>query len=292
MCWLFFLFLSWIKGVEKLTSVSGELCCTGHLFEGGQWAILASGDIYNLKSVTKYVKSVRAPHPGDGAPVPIVESVERLQKGGEKTPNPGGRPNLCQPCEGRFEDLTETIFAGHHQALRVWILCLYFMGLNLSNHQIAQELDLNKDDAQQMTSQLRQGIVRKKPSPTLTDEVECDEVYIVAGHKGSPIRWKKKGGAAGADDSKGKRGRGTLATEKPPIFGMIQRGGEVVIRMLENVQQRTIKPLIKATIAPGTCIYTDEYDIYGRLEQWGYAHPPPQYRKSHPVPIAWSADHC
>jgi hypothetical protein len=47
---------------------------------------------------------------------------------------------------------------------------------------------------------------------------------------------------------------------------MIQRGGEVVIRMLENVQQRTIKPLIKATIVPGTCIYTDEYDIYSRLE--------------------------
>ena len=53
---------------------------------------------------------------------------------------------------------------------------------------------------------------------------------------------------------------------------MIQRGGEVVIRMLANVQQRTIKPLIQATIAPGTCIYTDEYDIYSRLEQWGYAH--------------------
>jgi hypothetical protein len=35
----------------------------------------------------------------------------------------------------------------------VWILCLYFMGLNLSNHQIAQELDLNKDDAHQMTCQ-------------------------------------------------------------------------------------------------------------------------------------------
>ncbi len=31
---------------------------------------------------------------------------------------------------------------------------------------------------------------------------------------------------------------------------MIQRGGEVVIRILENVQQRTIEPLIKATIAP------------------------------------------
>ena len=42
--------------------------------------------------------------------------------------------------------------------------------------------------------------------------------------------------------------------------------------MLANVQQVTIKPFIQATIAPGTCIYTDEYDIYSRLEQWGYAH--------------------
>jgi len=42
--------------------------------------------------------------------------------------------------------------------------------------------------------------------------------------------------------------------------------------MLDNVQQRTIKPLIQGTIAPGTCIYTDEYTIYSRLEQWGYVH--------------------
>ena len=50
---------------------------------------------------------------------------------------------------------------------------------------------------------------------------------------------------------------------------MIQRSGEVVIRMLDNVQQRTIKPLLQATIALGTCMYTDEYAIYSRLEQWG-----------------------
>jgi predicted RecB family endonuclease len=39
--------------------------------------------------------------------------------------------------------------------------------------------------------------------PTLTDEVECDEVYIVAGHKGKPEAVVKKGGAAGADASRG-----------------------------------------------------------------------------------------
>jgi transposase len=71
---------------------------------------------------------------------------------------------------------------------------------------------------------------------------------------------------------KGKPGRGTLAKEKPPIFGMIQRGGAVVIRMLENVQQVTIAPLIRATVALGTVVYTDEYNIYSRLPKWGYGH--------------------
>jgi transposase len=42
---------------------------------------------------------------------------------------------------------------------------------------------------------------------------------------------------------------------------MIQRGGDVVIRMLETIPQVTMKPLIQATIAPGTCVYTDAYDI-------------------------------
>jgi transposase len=42
--------------------------------------------------------------------------------------------------------------------------------------------------------------------------------------------------------------------------------------MLENVRQVMIQPLIQATIAPGTLVVTDEYDIYGRLPEWGYNH--------------------
>ena len=53
---------------------------------------------------------------------------------------------------------------------------------------------------------------------------------------------------------------------------MIQRGGEVVIRMLANVQRTTIEPLIKATIIPDTQVYTDEYTIYNSLPEWGYGH--------------------
>ena len=33
----------------------------------------------------------------------------------------------CQKCTRQFDDLSGTIFEGHHQPLRVWVLCLYFM---------------------------------------------------------------------------------------------------------------------------------------------------------------------
>ena len=99
---------------------------------------------------------------------------------------------LCKGCKARFDDLTGTVLAGHHQPLRVWVLCLYFMGLNLSNRQIAQELDLNEGDVQAMTGQLRQGLVERQPEVRLEGEVEADEVYVVAGHKGNPAAVQKK----------------------------------------------------------------------------------------------------
>ena len=51
---------------------------------------------------------------------------------------------------------------------------------------------------------------------------------------------------------------------------MIERGGEVRIVMLENVQQNTIRPLVVETIEPGTLVNTDEYAIYDALPRWGY----------------------
>ena len=80
------------------------------------------------------------------------------------------------------------------------MLCLYLMGLNLSNRQIARELDLGASDVQAMTGHLRQGLTAKLPPVRLEGEVEIDEVYVVAGHKGRPDAVAKKdarGDAAG-----------------------------------------------------------------------------------------------
>ena len=63
-----------------------------------------------------------------------------------------------------------------------------------------------------------------------------------------------------------------MAEEKPPVLGLIQRNGEVFIQMMPNVQQVTIKPVITKVVKQGSLIYTDEYNIYARLPEWGYEH--------------------
>ena len=102
--------------------------------------------------------------------------------------------------------------------------------------------------------------------------VEADEVYLVCGHKGQPQKVLQAGRPPRRRRLKGARGRGTLATEKPPVLGLVQRGGQLALRLLGDVQQKTIKPIIQELVRPGTLMYTDEYNIYNRLRQWGYEH--------------------
>jgi transposase-like protein len=127
-----------------------------------------------------------------GVRCPRCDSASVARHGRDDT-QPHRQRYRCTACSSRFDDLTGTVLAGHHQPLRVWVLCLYFMGLNLSNRQIAQELDLATSDVQAMSEQLRQGLTARTPAVILEGEVEIDEVYVVAGHKGNPAAVAKRG---------------------------------------------------------------------------------------------------
>ena len=144
-------------------------------------------------------ETIRAMRWPAGLKCPECASDEVIKDGRDDT-QPERQRYRCHGCGKRFDDLSGTIFAGHHQPLRVWVLCLYFMGLNLSNEQIAQELGIDPDDAQVMASQLREGIVQRKPEVILGGEVECDEVDVVAGHKGHHDAVEKKVGPPGGGD--------------------------------------------------------------------------------------------
>ena len=59
----------------------------------------------------------------------------------------------CKNCHRRFDDLSLSVFSGHHQPLKVWVHCLYLMSLNISNLQIAKELGLHQGDVQKKLMQ-------------------------------------------------------------------------------------------------------------------------------------------
>jgi transposase-like protein len=148
--------------------------------------------LHNLIDEQKCYAQVRQIRWANGLKYPKCGSDDVIRNGHDHR-HPGRQRYQCHGCRANYDDLTDTVFEGHHQPLKVWMLSLYLMGLNLSNRQIGHELGLNKDDFQHMTMPLRRGIVLRQPRPTLQDKVECDEVYIVAGHKGQPSAVEKKG---------------------------------------------------------------------------------------------------
>lgn len=109
-------------------------------------------------------ETVRALRWPDGVLWPICNSSKMTKQGRDDT-QPERQRSLCTSCERRFDDVTDTLFAGHHHPLRVWILCRYVMGLHLSNHHIAAALDRHPSAVHQRTCQLRQGMVVKQPTP-------------------------------------------------------------------------------------------------------------------------------
>jgi transposase-like protein len=86
-------------------------------------------NIKNLIDEVQCYQTVRALRWPDGIACPSCQSTHVIKRGFDDT-EPARQRYECHDCDKRFDDLTDTIFAGHHQPLKVWILCLYFMGLN------------------------------------------------------------------------------------------------------------------------------------------------------------------
>lgn len=111
-------------------------------------------DIVSEDYCYDYLRKIRW---ADGVSCPSCQSKEVSKNGG----SPKQR-YVCSSCNKNFDDLTSTIFSGSKLPFKSWILCLYFMGLNLSNAQIAKELEISEPTIQHMTEKLREGIVEKK----------------------------------------------------------------------------------------------------------------------------------
>ena len=89
---------------------------------------MAVPDLVNLSALIDDAKCfalVRQHRWPEGVHCPACGSGTVVRDGFDETQAHRQRYR-CKACTGRFDDLTGTVLAGHHQPLRVWVLCLYF----------------------------------------------------------------------------------------------------------------------------------------------------------------------
>jgi transposase-like protein len=96
---------------------------------------MTAPDLVNLSALiddAKCFAMVRQHRWPEGVRCPACGGAGVARDGRDDT-QPQRQRYRCKGCTGRFDDLTGTVLAGHHQPLRVWVVCLYLMGLNLAN---------------------------------------------------------------------------------------------------------------------------------------------------------------
>ena len=66
--------------------------------------------------------------------------------------------------------------------------------------------------------------------------------------------------------------QGRSTKTKTPVFGAVERGGKLEAHVVENLQAKTILPIVDANVEKGAQIYTDEFRVYSALLAMGYKH--------------------
>lgn len=165
----------------------------------------------------------------------------------------------CTACGHHLHPTVGTIFEKSATSLHLWFYAMYLMTstrCGISAKQLERELGVTYKTAWRMAKLIRTELMQPDDVP-LKGEVECDETYV----GGSRL------GKAGA-----KRGRPSKGSHKVPVFGMVERGGNVIARVVPDVKTKTLLPHIVERIMPSSTVYTDELRSYNAVGNVGYQH--------------------
>jgi transposase-like protein len=138
----------------------------------------------------------------------------------------------------------------------------------ISAKQLERELGVTYKTAWRMANLIRTELMTQDVEPLGGGQtpVEMDETYV-GGRRKDGRKTRKASG-------KLRTGRpGPLeADEKVPVFGMVQRGGNVAAIVTNTTRSGELLPHIKMRVLPGSLIYSDEYKSYDALGTMGYTH--------------------
>lgn len=161
-------------------------------------------------------------------------------------------------CRASFNVLAGTFLQGTKIKLEKWFLAINLImnaKKSLSSYQLSRDLDLNQKTAWYMQQRIRSEMMRKEGKALLQGIIEADETYV-----GGKPRKKNKRDDDDNDAPKNKRGRGT---QKTPVIGAVERGGNVVAQVASDLTSKGILQFIRDKVkADDSTLITDEYRAY------------------------------
>lgn len=168
----------------------------------------------------------------------------------------------CNHCKHNFSCLTGTIFENTKLPLQKWFIAMYLISSHkkgVSSCQIMRDCEVTQKTSWFLLHKIR-GLYGITDEIALDGEVEMDEMYL-GGREANKHESKK---------TEGTQGRSTKT--KTPIFGMVERGGNVVAMKVEDAKGATLIPIVNQFVESGAVTYTDEASIYHKLSENGYEH--------------------
>ncbi|MDF2444801.1 MAG: transposase [Moraxellaceae bacterium] len=170
----------------------------------------------------------------------------------------------CLACKKDFTVRTGTIFERSHVPLNLWLYAMYLMVTarkGISSLQLSKELGITQKSAWFVQQRIREACGNgsnkgKGGDFMLSGIVEADETYI-GGKEMNKHASKKL-----------KAGRGTIG--KTAVMGLRERGGRVDALVISDTKAKTIKSAVRASVAPGSVLCTDEHVSYTGMPE--YAH--------------------
>jgi transposase-like protein len=180
-----------------------------------------------------------------------------------------GRTALaCQNCGHHEYPLAGTIFERSSTSLRLWFHGFYLMSqtrCGISAKQLERELGVTYKCAWRMFNKIR-SVLAEGDFP-LSGSVEMDETYVGGKPRGREIRAMAHTGLGPMQ-----AGQAAARAKKTTVFGMVERGGKVVARVVPTEWQASAFEQVEARVLPSSMIYTDEAAAYTPLGAKGYYH--------------------
>jgi len=164
----------------------------------------------------------------------------------------------CKNTGKYFNVKTGTVFESSKIPLRDWFYVLYIFvnhKKGISSHQLSRDMGITQKSAWFILHRLRLGFECPIFKTMLKGIVEIDETFI--GGKNKNRHW----------DKKVPRCQGRNWKDKIPVLGILERGGNLIVKVIPNTRRKTLEPIIKANIEAGSTLYSDDWYRHSKLFQ-------------------------